>query len=72
MTKPIAKLVHRPLPQNFAATVGVLIVVGVFALAIGVALLVENEQRGNKVWPFNYFGSASIQQFHLQSGYGKI
>jgi hypothetical protein len=60
--------------RNFAATIGVLIVAAIFALAIGLALLVENGRNGRKVWPFYYLGSVSQQELHLhiQNGYGKI
>jgi hypothetical protein len=40
--------------QNFATSAGVLIVVAVFALAIGVALFVQNGEQVQQIWPFSY------------------
>jgi hypothetical protein len=41
--------------QYYATTVGVLVVIAVFVLAIGIALVVQTVQRGEQVWPFTYF-----------------
>ncbi len=48
------KISKKFMTQNFATMVGLLIVVGVFSLAIGIALLLQNEQNGVAVWPFSY------------------
>ena len=61
--------------RNFATTIGVLVIVGVFALAIGLALFLQNQEHSRqRIWPFGVILTTGVDNelFYLQSGYGRV
>lgn len=44
---------RKMMSQNFATTVGVLVILAIFGLGIGIALFTQNQERGSQhLWFF--------------------